>query len=67
MEQAARCLEKAERYEVLGEVYKMVIPIYERAREYEVKLVSITIEIITMPNQWRSTVPVSYSSTAKPV
>ncbi|WAR28617.1 DOCK9-like protein [Mya arenaria] len=35
MEEAATCLESAERFEVLGEVYKLIIPMYERAREFE--------------------------------
>ena len=36
LEQAAECLVKGERYEVLGEVFKLIIPIYESAREFEV-------------------------------
>ncbi|XP_053403969.1 dedicator of cytokinesis protein 9-like isoform X5 [Mercenaria mercenaria] len=35
MEEAVECLEKAERFEVLGDVYKLIIPMYERAREFE--------------------------------
>ncbi|KAL4220208.1 Dedicator of cytokinesis protein 9 [Mactra antiquata] len=35
MEDAAECLEKAERFEVLGDVYKLIIPMYEKAREFE--------------------------------
>ncbi|XP_041349256.1 LOW QUALITY PROTEIN: dedicator of cytokinesis protein 9-like [Gigantopelta aegis] len=35
LEEAARFLEKAERYEVLGEVYKIVIPIYEKKRDFK--------------------------------
>ena len=38
LEQAADCLEKGERYEVLGDVYKLIIPIYEGAREFEVRI-----------------------------
>lgn len=37
MEDAVECLEKAERYEVLGDVYKLIIPMYEKAREFEVR------------------------------
>ena len=37
LEQAAECLVKGERYEVLGEVFKLIIPIYESAREFEVR------------------------------
>ncbi|XP_052217568.1 dedicator of cytokinesis protein 9-like isoform X3 [Dreissena polymorpha] len=35
MEKAADCLQKAERFEVLGDVYKLIIPMYERSREFE--------------------------------
>ncbi|KAL3847595.1 hypothetical protein ACJMK2_018498 [Sinanodonta woodiana] len=35
LELAAQNLEQAERYEVIGEVYKLVIPIYENARDFE--------------------------------
>ncbi|KAJ8310079.1 hypothetical protein KUTeg_011944 [Tegillarca granosa] len=35
LEQAARSLETAERYEVLGEVYKLITPIYECTRDFE--------------------------------
>lgn len=37
MEKAADCLQKAERFEVLGDVYKLIIPMYERSREFEVR------------------------------
>jgi hypothetical protein len=36
LEKAARSLVLAERYEMLGEIYKLVIPIYEFHRDYEV-------------------------------
>jgi hypothetical protein len=36
MEEAVECFEKAERYEVLGDVYKLIIPMYEKSREFEV-------------------------------
>lgn len=29
-------LEQAERYEIMSEVYKLIIPIYEEQRNYEV-------------------------------
>ncbi|XP_060575600.1 dedicator of cytokinesis protein 9-like [Ruditapes philippinarum] len=35
MEEAVECFEKAERYEVLGDVYKLIIPMYEKSREFE--------------------------------
>ena len=34
--ECARLLEKAERYELLGEIYRFIIPIYERNRDFEV-------------------------------
>ncbi|XP_064615017.1 dedicator of cytokinesis protein 9-like [Liolophura sinensis] len=35
LEQAARALTRAERYELLGEVYKLIIPVYEQKREFD--------------------------------
>lgn len=38
LEQLETCVEyidKAERYEILGEVYKLILPIYEKKRNYE--------------------------------
>ncbi|XP_046338287.2 dedicator of cytokinesis protein 9-like isoform X11 [Haliotis rufescens] len=35
LEQAAQSLEKAERYELLGEIYKLIIPIYEKTRNFQ--------------------------------
>lgn len=38
LEQLERCAEfidKAERYEILGELYKLIIPIYEKKRNYD--------------------------------
>ena len=34
LEQSAKFLERAERYEVMGEVYKLAIPIYEQERDF---------------------------------
>lgn len=34
MEQCAKFLERAERYEVMGEVFKLAIPIYEQERDF---------------------------------
>ena len=39
LEQGASCLDKAQRYEVLGDVYKLVIPIYEKLRDFQVYLI----------------------------
>lgn len=35
LEQCADMLQQAERYEIMSEVYKLVIPMYERKRNYE--------------------------------
>ena len=34
LEQCAKFLERAERYEVMGEVFKLAIPIYEQERDF---------------------------------
>lgn len=36
LEQCAKFLERAERYEVMGEVFKLAIPIYEQERDFRV-------------------------------
>lgn len=36
LEECAEILEKAERYELLGELYRLIIPIYERRRAFVV-------------------------------
>ena len=36
LEQCAKYLERAERYEVMGEVFKLAIPIYEQERDFRV-------------------------------
>ena len=36
LEECAKLFEKAERYEVIGHIYKMAIPIYERRRHFKV-------------------------------
>ncbi len=38
----AELLEKAERYELLGEIYRLIIPIYERKRDFEVCCISFS-------------------------
>lgn len=35
LEKACRSLEMAERYEVLGDIYKLIIPIYEYSRDFD--------------------------------
>ena len=36
LEKCVKMLEQAERYEIMPEVYKLIIPIYEEQRCYEV-------------------------------
>lgn len=36
LEHCAKFLERAERYEVMGEVFKLAIPIYEQERDFRV-------------------------------
>lgn len=36
LEKAAEYMEKAQRFEVLGDIYKLVIPIYEKMRNFQV-------------------------------
>ncbi|VDH90049.1 Hypothetical predicted protein, partial [Mytilus galloprovincialis] len=53
LEKASRSLEVAERYEMLGEIYKLVIPIYEFNRDYE-----LSVFIERMTTKFRSPHPV---------
>ena len=43
LEECAEVLEKAERYELLGELYRLIIPIYERRRAFVVSNDCLTI------------------------
>lgn len=36
LEKCVKMLEQAERYEIMPEVYKLIVPIYEEQRNYEV-------------------------------
>lgn len=36
LEQCADGLWKAERYELIADIYKLIIPIYEKRRDFEV-------------------------------
>lgn len=36
LEKCVKMLEQAERYEIMPEVYKLIVPIYEEQRHYEV-------------------------------
>jgi len=37
LEQCADGLWKAERYELIADIYKLIIPIYEKRRDFEVR------------------------------
>lgn len=37
LEECADGLWKAERYELISDIYKLIIPIYEKRRDFEVK------------------------------
>lgn len=43
LEQCVDGLWKAERYEVISEISKLIIPIYEKRREFEVLYLTISI------------------------
>ena len=43
LEQYAKNLERAERYEVMGEVFKLAIPIYEQERDFRVRRGSLVV------------------------
>lgn len=36
LEKGAEYLEKAQRFEILGDIYKLIIPIYEKLRNFKV-------------------------------
>ena len=38
-------MEKAERYEVLGDIYKLIIPIYEKLRNFQVLYILLCLYI----------------------
>ena len=40
LERSADLLAQAERYEVTGEIYKLVIPVYEQERDFNVRLMN---------------------------
>ena len=42
LETAAKYMEKAERYEVMGDIYRIVIPIYEKLRNFQVMWVPLS-------------------------
>ena len=50
LEQCAKYLERAERYEVMGEVFKLAIPIYEQERDFRVSQLKWLPAIRDKPN-----------------
>ena len=46
LEQCAKYLERAERYEVMGEMFKLAIPIYEQERDFRVRRGSLLVSIL---------------------
>jgi len=44
----AHMLEKAERYELLGEIYRLIIPIFERKRDFEVRLLLAAFFVLVL-------------------
>ncbi|EFA03420.2 Dedicator of cytokinesis protein 11-like Protein [Tribolium castaneum] len=40
LETCAEYVDKSERYEIMGELYKLIVPIYEKARNYEMLMKS---------------------------
>ena len=42
LEMAAKYMEKAQRYEVMGDIYRIVIPIYEKLRNFQVMWVPLS-------------------------
>ena len=42
LETAAKYMEKAQRYEVMGDIYRIVIPIYEKLRNFQVMWVPLS-------------------------
>jgi len=43
LDTCAHMLERAERYELLGEIYRLIIPIFERKRDFEVNFLLLAV------------------------
>lgn len=43
LEKGAECMETAQRFEVLGDIYKLVVPIYEKLRNFQVHTADIIV------------------------
>lgn len=46
LEECADGLWKAERYELISDIYKLIIPIYEQRRDFEVRMSSLTFSFV---------------------
>jgi hypothetical protein len=57
LEQCARGFEKAERYEMLGEIYRLIIPIYEKKRDFQV-CYSLGGKCIILCHQCPTSIPI---------
>lgn len=49
LEECADGLWKAERYELISDIYKLIIPIYEKRRDFEVRGCLITTFAQSIP------------------
>lgn len=49
LEECADGLWKAERYELISDIYKLIIPIYEKRRDFEVRGRLITTSAHSIP------------------
>lgn len=47
LEECADGLWKAERYELISDIYKLIIPIYEQRRDFEVRVSSLTLSFVS--------------------
>lgn len=46
LEECADGLWKAERYELISDIYKLIIPIYEQRRDFEVPMSTLTFSFV---------------------
>lgn len=47
LEECADGLWKAERYELISDIYKLIIPIYEQRRDFEVRMSSLAFSFVS--------------------
>lgn len=51
LEECADGLWKAERYELISDIYKLIIPIYEQRRDFEVRPPLVLLEPVLRPQR----------------